>query len=182
MRLTPIEPGHIAGTPVGRYARVHADEGIIGTGDTFMMAEGIAGYIHGRAAPKLLGRDPLEIQRIWTMLYDRDAARFGGQGLEVRAISAIDVALWDILGQSVGKPLSAAGRRVARPAAHLQHLRRAGLGRTSIDQRPVSSTDLARRSAAGCPGRPVGVAQRARGARPRVARRRHHGHEDLALR
>ncbi len=70
-----------------------------------MMAEALEGYIHGRAAPKLLGRDPAEIQRIWTALYDNDAARFGGQGIEVRAISALDVALWDILGQSVGKPI-----------------------------------------------------------------------------
>ncbi len=105
MKITGIETVHLGDTPFVLYVRVHTDEGIIGTGDTFMMAEGIAGYIHGRAAPKLLGRDPLEIQRIWTMLYDRDAARFGGQGIEVRAISAIDVALWDILGQSVGKPI-----------------------------------------------------------------------------
>jgi galactonate dehydratase len=87
------------------YVRVHTDEGLIGTGDTFMMTDAIRGYIHQRAAPKLLGKDPGHIQRHWTALYDRDAARFGGLGIEVRAISAIDVALWDILGQSVGKPI-----------------------------------------------------------------------------
>jgi galactonate dehydratase len=84
---------------------VHTDEGLTGHGDTFMMAEGIAGYIHERAAPKLLGQDPANIGRIWTSLYDRDAARFGGQGIEVRAISGIDVALWDLLGQAVGRPI-----------------------------------------------------------------------------
>jgi galactonate dehydratase len=87
------------------YVRVHTDEGLIGTSDTFMMAGALSGYVHERAAPKLLGRDPAHIQRHWTALYDRDAARFGGQGVEVRAISAIDAALWDILGQVVGKPI-----------------------------------------------------------------------------
>ncbi len=105
MKITRIETIQLADTPFVLYVRVHTDEGLIGTGDTFMSAEGIAGYIHGRAAPKLLGKDPGQIQRHWTALYDGDAARFGGQGIEVRAISAIDVALWDILGQSVGRPI-----------------------------------------------------------------------------
>ncbi len=105
MKITRIETIHLADTPFVLYVRVHTDEGLVGTGDTFMAAEGIAGYIHGRAAPKLLGKDPGQIQRHWTALYDGDAARFGGQGIEVRAISAIDVALWDILGQAVGRPI-----------------------------------------------------------------------------
>ncbi len=105
MKITRIETVELADTPYVLYVRVHTDDGLIGTGDTFMMTGAIRGYIHERAAPKLLGKDPTEIQRHWTALYDRDAARFGGQGVEVRAISAIDVALWDILGQSVGRPI-----------------------------------------------------------------------------
>jgi galactonate dehydratase len=105
VKITRIETVELADTPYVLYVRVHTDEGLIGTGDTFMMTGAIRGYIHERAAPKLLGKDPTEIQRHWTALYDRDAARFGGQGVEVRAISAIDVALWDILGQSVGRPI-----------------------------------------------------------------------------
>jgi L-alanine-DL-glutamate epimerase-like enolase superfamily enzyme len=105
MRITRIETIRLDDTPYVLYVRVHTDEGITGTGDTFMMAEALEGYIHGRAAPKLLGKDPLRIQHHWTSLYDNDAARFGGQGIEVRAISAIDVALWDILGQVTGQPV-----------------------------------------------------------------------------
>src|SRR3954447_22059464 len=105
MRITRIETIRLDDTPYVLYVRVHTDEGITGTGDTFMMAEALEGYIHGRAAPKLLGKDPLRIQHHWTSLYDNDAARFGGQGIEVRAISAIDVALWDILGQVTGQPI-----------------------------------------------------------------------------
>jgi L-alanine-DL-glutamate epimerase-like enolase superfamily enzyme len=105
VKITRIETVRLADTPYVLYVRVHTDEGLVGTGDTFMMAEALEGYIHGRAAPKLLGKDPTHIQRHWTALYDNDAARFGGLGIEVRAISAIDVALWDILGQSVGRPI-----------------------------------------------------------------------------
>jgi len=105
MRIERVETIRFADTPYVLYVRLHTDEGLIGTGDTFMAAEGLEGYVHGRAAPRLLGRDAGDIGRIWSDLYDWDAARFGGQGLEVRAISAIDVALWDLLGQAVGRPI-----------------------------------------------------------------------------
>ena len=105
MRLTRIETIHLAEHATLLFVRLHTDEGLVGTGDTFMMAEALEGYIHGRAAPKILGRDPADIGRIWASLYDWDAARFGGQGIEVRAISAIDVALWDLLGKSLNAPV-----------------------------------------------------------------------------
>jgi L-alanine-DL-glutamate epimerase-like enolase superfamily enzyme len=105
MRITGIETIQLADTPFVLYVRIETDEGLVGHGDTFMMADGIAGYIHQRAAPKLLGKDAGQIQRHWSNLFDHDAARFGGMGIEVRAISALDVALWDLLGQSTGKPI-----------------------------------------------------------------------------
>ena len=105
MRITAIETIHLADTPFVLYVRVETDEGLVGFGDTFMMTDAIAGYIHQRAAPKLLGKEAGQIQLHWTSLFDHDAARFGGMGIEVRAISALDVALWDILGQAAGKPI-----------------------------------------------------------------------------
>lgn len=105
MRITGIETIHLADTPYVLYVRIETDEGLVGTSDTFMMTAAIRGYLHERAAPKLLGQDASQIQWLWTSLYDRDAARFGGAGVEVRAISAIDAALWDILGQATGRPI-----------------------------------------------------------------------------
>jgi galactonate dehydratase len=105
MQITRVETIRLADTPYVIYVRLHTDEGLVGTGDTFIAAEAIEAYIHSRAAPKILGRDASDIGRIWASLYDWDAARFGGQGLEVRAISAIDVALWDLLGQATGRPV-----------------------------------------------------------------------------
>lgn len=105
MKIVGIETISLADTPYVLYVRIQTDEGLTGTSDTFMMTDAIRGYIHQRAAPLLLGGNPEQIQRHWTRLYDRDAARFGGLGIEVRAISAIDGALWDILGQAAGKPI-----------------------------------------------------------------------------
>ncbi len=173
MKITRIETIRLADTPYVLYVRVHTDEGLVGTGDTFMMAEALEGYIHGRAAPKLLGKDPTQIQRHWTALYDNDAARFGGLGIEVRAISAIDVALWDILGQSVGRPIyQLLGGRVARPRADLQHVRWPRLRPAAVrGPRPA-------RPARG----PARLEHAARGPRRRAAGRGRHGHEDLAVR
>lgn len=59
---------------------------------------------HEYAAPLLLGEDPFQIDRHWRTIYE-NAARCGAKGVEVRALSAIDVALWDILGQAAGLPI-----------------------------------------------------------------------------
>jgi galactonate dehydratase len=52
----------------------------------------------------LLGKDPLQIDRHWCLIYDL-ASRCGAKGVEIRALSALDIALWDLLGQAAGMPL-----------------------------------------------------------------------------
>ncbi|TWT34405.1 enolase-like domain-containing protein [Blastopirellula retiformator] len=52
----------------------------------------------------MLGKDPLEIEKHWRFLFER-TTNFGSRGAELRAISAIDLALWDIFGQSVNLPV-----------------------------------------------------------------------------
>ena len=74
-------------------------------------------------APKLLGRDPLEIDRIAKDLVGY--LGFRSTGAEMRGNSALDIALWDIFGK-VDRPADrAASRRLLAPRdPHLQHLRR----------------------------------------------------------
>ena len=55
-------------------------------------------------APMLLGHDPLAIELHWRRLYEV-IAHIAGKGAEIRGLSAIDVALWDILGQAAGMPV-----------------------------------------------------------------------------
>ena len=56
-------------------------------------------------APALVGRDPLETEKLWIDLYNllRDQ---GQRGLTMTALSGIDIALWDIKGSHFGEPVS----------------------------------------------------------------------------
>ena len=77
---------------------------VIGHGETYYIPEAVAAVVHDWMARRLLGADAAAIESHWRFLYERITA-FGGTGAELRALSAIDVALWDILGQICGQPV-----------------------------------------------------------------------------
>jgi len=104
MKLTRIETLHLAEHATLLFVRLHTDEGLIGYGETKYAPAALRGFIHDYAAPLLLGTDPLAIDRHWRTIYDL-GARCGVLGVEMRALSAIDVALWDIFGQATGQPI-----------------------------------------------------------------------------
>ena len=84
--------------------RIHTDNGLVGCGETYYTPHGVAAMIHDWMAGWLLGADALAVESHWRFLYERCSA-FGAPGGEMRAISAIDVALWDILAQASGQPI-----------------------------------------------------------------------------
>jgi galactonate dehydratase len=84
--------------------RIHTDDGFIGCGETYYTPHAIEGMIHDWMAERLLGAEATDIESHWRFLYERCTA-FGFPGAELRAISAIDVALWDILGQVCKQPI-----------------------------------------------------------------------------
>lgn len=86
------------------WVRVLTDEGVHGLGETFFMPLTVEAYIHEAAAPRLLGRDPRAIDRIARDL--RPYVGFAGSGAEARGNSAIDIALWDLLGRTTGQPIA----------------------------------------------------------------------------
>jgi L-alanine-DL-glutamate epimerase-like enolase superfamily enzyme len=105
MKITKIEtatgaPG-IAGLLL---CRIHTDAGLIGNGESYYIPSAVAAIIHDWIAPRLLGNDALETEGHWRFLYER-ATNFGARGAELRAISAIDLALWDIKGQAANMPV-----------------------------------------------------------------------------
>src|SRR3954454_9088758 len=104
MKITKIETIHLGDYPRNLFVVLHTDEGLIGHPDTFYMTEAVRGYIHEFAAPMLLGHDPRNIELHWRRLYEV-SANIVGKGAEMRGLSAIDVALWDILGQAAGMPI-----------------------------------------------------------------------------
>jgi len=80
-------------------------------------------YVHEKAAPYLLGKDPREVARHAHALGQGMA--FRAIGAEARGLSAIDVALWDLFGQSVNLPIyRCLGRSGARQHPYLQYVRR----------------------------------------------------------
>jgi D-galactarolactone cycloisomerase len=81
-----------------------SDDGTIGWGECLGPALPNAAVVRAYA-PALLGRDPLESERLWIELYNllRDQ---GQRGLAVTALSGIDIALWDIKGKHFGAPVS----------------------------------------------------------------------------
>ena len=104
MKIVGLETIRVAEHANLIWVRIHTDDGIVGLGETFFGARAVEAFIHETAAPLLLGRNPLEIDKI-----SRDLAGylgFVGTGAEMRGRSAIDIALWDILGKVTNQPIA----------------------------------------------------------------------------
>lgn len=84
--------------------RVTTEDGLEGFGESYYAPESTACLIHEWFGDRLLGADPALIESHWRFLYER-CANFGGFGLELRALAAIDLALWDLAGKRVGRPI-----------------------------------------------------------------------------
>lgn len=105
MKITAIETIRLDEFPNLVWVRVHTDEGLVGLGETFFGPKAVEAYIHETAAPRLLGRDPLAIDRHSRTLVHEYYLGFSGSGAELRGASAIDIALWDLWGRATGQPL-----------------------------------------------------------------------------
>src|SRR5579859_2047296 len=103
MRINRVETLQTPTYPNLVWLQLHTDEGLTGLGETFFGADAAAAYIHQTAAPYLLGKDPREVARHAHALGQGMA--FRAIGAEARGLSAIAVALWDLLGQSVNLPI-----------------------------------------------------------------------------
>ena len=87
--------------------QVHTDAGIVGLGE----AAAYGGYLEstealvlGELRRTLLGQDPFRVERLWSMMATRAHQR-GKRGMLLMAISGVDIALWDIVGQATRTPL-----------------------------------------------------------------------------
>jgi L-alanine-DL-glutamate epimerase-like enolase superfamily enzyme len=87
------------------FVEVETDTGIIGHGLGAITREiVIAGIVNDVIAPAIIGDDPLAHEMIWDKLYWAVTPR-GQTGFGAQAISAVDVALWDIKGKALGQPV-----------------------------------------------------------------------------
>lgn len=92
--------------------RVHTDRGITGVGESDSSPMVVRSFVETPDSnlaciglrDLLLGENPLEIQRLWDKMYD-NSAYMGRRGAGIHAMSAIDIALWDIASQYYQVPL-----------------------------------------------------------------------------
>lgn len=125
----PIEPARQHLSDFGRVTSFDAaivcvttECGLVGWGEAKNAAGsaglygGLVAVINTDLAPRLIGRDPRDVAVIWEELYSGVRSHFAlarghtfpdmaRRGHQVAAISGIDIALWDILGKSLGVPV-----------------------------------------------------------------------------
>ena len=83
---------------------IETDDGIIGIGNAALAPQLVKKTIDTYLTPLVIGEDPFDYSYIWEKMYRRTHA-WGRRGLGMVAISAIDIALWDIMGKITNKPV-----------------------------------------------------------------------------
>ena len=106
LKITDLHVMRIAseGTNNWMFIKIETDAGIHGWGEASLQYKDDALFGEFAAFKRfLLGKNPFEIERIWTSLYRR--VTWSGGAVTTSAISAIDLALWDIKGKALGVPV-----------------------------------------------------------------------------
>lgn len=83
---------------------IFTDQGMVGLGNAALSPLVTKACIDTYLKPLLIGSDPWDTEYLWQQMYRRTMA-FGRKGVAMAAISAVDIALWDILGKSAKQPV-----------------------------------------------------------------------------
>jgi len=83
---------------------IFTDDGHVGLGNAALSPQVAKQVIDLYLKPLLIGQDPWDIEQLWQHMYRKTMA-FGRKGIGMVAISAVDIALWDLLGKSAGQPV-----------------------------------------------------------------------------
>ena len=121
MKITRVEPIHLRlpdvnercdGSQETLVVKVHTDAGLVGVGEVDSSSHAAKAAIEAPLSHKIcrglaecvLGEDPVEIDRLVHRMLE-GTLFFGRQGLAVQAMSGIEIALWDLFGKAVGRPV-----------------------------------------------------------------------------
>ena len=83
---------------------VFTDTGLVGLGNAALAPQITKQLIDVYLKPLLIGEDTWDVERLWQHMYRKTMA-FGRKGIGMVAISALDIALWDLLGKSAKQPV-----------------------------------------------------------------------------
>jgi L-alanine-DL-glutamate epimerase-like enolase superfamily enzyme len=101
---------------------IDTNTGLTGLGEAKVGVGNLGNYaalvtlIHAELAPLLIGRDPRDVTALWETIYNGTRAHYvaphgrtfpvvGRRGITISALSGLDIALWDLLGKSLGQPV-----------------------------------------------------------------------------
>jgi len=112
LRQAVLNEGIADGSQDDLVILVSTDEGITGIGEVDSAPEAVQALVQQRGShavatslrDALVGEDPLDVERLWDKMY-RSVIYVGRRGIAIHAISGIDIALWDIKGKALGKPV-----------------------------------------------------------------------------
>jgi L-rhamnonate dehydratase len=112
LRQPVLDEGIADGSQDDLVILVHTDEGLTGIGEVDSAPEAVKALVDAPGSHAianslrhlLVGEDPLDIERLWHKMY-RGLIYIGRRGIAVHAMSGIDIALWDIKGKALGKPV-----------------------------------------------------------------------------
>lgn len=83
---------------------VETDDGLVGIGNVALAPRIAKAIIDQYLTPLVLGHDPFDYEYLWQRMY-RSTHAWGRKGVAMAAISAIDIALWDLMGKATGRPV-----------------------------------------------------------------------------
>lgn len=83
---------------------IETDTGLVGMGNAALAPRVAKEIIDLYLAPVVQGQDPFDYEYLWQKMYRRTLA-WGRKGIGMVAISAIDIALWDLMGKATGQPV-----------------------------------------------------------------------------
>jgi L-alanine-DL-glutamate epimerase-like enolase superfamily enzyme len=121
MKITDVEAIHLRlpnvaeiadGTQDVLVVRLHTDSGLVGVGEVTSQSYVCKAVFEApRSAARrqglanlLRGQDPLDVEGLWQHMYYH-TNRYGRRGAAIHAISGADIALWDLRGKILGKPV-----------------------------------------------------------------------------
>ncbi len=120
--------------------RLESDDGLVGWGEgqAPVAPRATAAIVEDLCAPLLLGRDPFDVEYIWYRLYSAMRERGHVTGFYVDALAAVDLALYDLLGKALNRPVYKILGGAFRPDVQVY----AGLGGTEPDAAAANARAL----------------------------------------
>lgn len=104
LKITDVRTAQVMAHGLQLHVRIYTDQGLYGHGEGTDAVQGGAGIIR-MFRRFLVGQDPLNVEALWERI--RTAGIFAGAqgGQYVAALSAVEIALWDLAGKALGVPV-----------------------------------------------------------------------------